>query len=81
MADSNGGSKTLLWVVLAVILVLVILFATGIIDLSSEGGEMPEVEVQEGSLPDIDADVADVDVVDVLSPLVPLYVIIYYAIS
>ena len=62
MAESNGGSKTLLWVILAAVALIVILFATGVIDMSSEGGELPDVEVDGGELPDVDADVADVDV-------------------
>ena len=62
MAEHEGGNKTLLWVILGIIALVVILFATGVIDMSSEGGEMPEVEVDGGALPDVDADVADVAV-------------------
>ncbi|NNC47363.1 MAG: hypothetical protein HKO13_02895 [Sphingomonas sp.] len=62
MAEHNDGNKTLLWVILGAILLVIILFATGIIDMSSEGGDMPEVEVEGGALPDVDADVADVGV-------------------
>lgn len=59
----SGGNKTLLWVILGVVAVVVILLATGMLDFSSEGDlEAPEVSVEGGEVPDIDADLGDIDV-------------------
>lgn len=60
--SEGSSSKVLMWVVLGAVALVVILLATGVIDFSSRGGELPEVQVEAGELPDVDADVADVDV-------------------
>ena len=63
MSEHGSGNKSLLYIILAAVVIFLLLWATGIIDFSSEGDvEVPEVEVQGGELPDIDADVADIDV-------------------
>ena len=62
--DSNAG-KTILWVVIAAIVIFIILLLLGIIDFDSEGEfEAPEVDVEAtgGELPDLDVDTADIDV-------------------
>ncbi|MCJ7421808.1 hypothetical protein [Sphingomicrobium astaxanthinifaciens] len=63
---SNGeGKKTLLWVVLAIVLLVVIGYATGFFATDVEGElEAPSVDldVEGGELPDIDSDVGDIDV-------------------
>lgn len=60
---SEGGSnKSLLYIILVAVVVVLLLWAFKIIDFSSEGElEAPEVSIEGGELPDIDADVADVD--------------------
>ena len=58
----GGGNRTILWVVLLIVAVVLLLWAFRIIDFSAKGGDMPEVQVEGGALPDVDADVADVDV-------------------
>lgn len=63
MNERGEGSKSLLWIVLVAIVLLLILWATGILDFSSDGElKAPDVEVsaEGGELPDIDADVADI---------------------
>lgn len=60
--SEGSSSRGLMWVVLGAVALVVILLATGVIDFSSEGGKLPEVQVEAGELPDVDADVADVDV-------------------
>ena len=56
------GSRTVLWVVLIVAAVFLLLWLFRVIDFSAKGGDMPEVQVEGGALPDVDADVADVAV-------------------
>lgn len=63
--NENNSSKTLLWVVLAAVVLFLLLWAFDIIDFSAQGDvEAPDVDVSVdgGELPDVDADVADVDV-------------------
>jgi hypothetical protein len=54
--------RGLLAVVAVVVLLLIVAFATGFITLSGKGGDLPEVQVEGGALPSVDADVGDVDV-------------------
>ena len=63
MNERGEGNKSLLWIILVAVVVFLLLLVTGVIDFSSEGElEAPEVEVEGGALPDIDADVADINV-------------------
>ncbi|NNM77081.1 hypothetical protein HJG53_09225 [Sphingomonas sp. ID1715] len=54
--------RPLLTIVAVVVLLLIVGVATGFINLSSRGGDLPEVKVEGGALPKVDADVGDVDV-------------------
>ena len=54
--------RPLLTIVAVVVLLLIIGVATGFINLTGRGGDMPEVKVEGGALPTVDADVGDVDV-------------------
>ena len=54
--------RGLLAVVAVIVLLLIVGVATGFINLSGKGGDMPEVSVEGGALPKVDADVGDVDV-------------------
>ena len=54
--------RPILTIVAVVVLLLVIGIATGFINLTGRGGDMPEVKVEGGALPTVDADVGDVDV-------------------
>ena len=54
--------RPLLTIVAVVVLLLVIGIATGFINLTGRGGDLPEVKVEGGALPTVDADVGDVDV-------------------
>lgn len=61
MNERGEGSKSLLWIVLVAIVVVLVLWATGILDFDAEGDlQAPDVEVTGGEVPDIDADVADI---------------------
>jgi flagellar basal body-associated protein FliL len=62
MAD-NSTSRNIIIGVIVVVLILVILFATGLLGAESEGDfETPEVSVQGGELPQTDLEAADIDV-------------------
>jgi hypothetical protein len=54
--------RPLLTIVAVIVLLLIVGVATGFINLSGRGGDMPEVKVEGGALPKVDADVGDVDV-------------------
>ncbi len=54
--------RALLVAVAVIILLLIVGVATGFINLGARGGDMPEVKVEGGALPSVDADVGDVDV-------------------
>ena len=54
--------RGLLAAVAIVVLLLIVAVATGFINLSGQGGELPKVQVEGGALPKVDADVGDVDV-------------------
>ena len=54
--------RPILTIVAVVVLLLVIGIATGFINLTGRGGDIPEVKVEGGALPTVDADVGDVDV-------------------
>ena len=54
--------RGLLALVAIVVLLLIVAVATGFLDFSSRGGDLPEVKVEGGALPKVDADVGDVDV-------------------
>lgn len=65
MSEHGSGNKSLLWIILVAVVIFLLLWATGILDFSSEGDlEAPDVDIEAtgGELPDIDADVADIDV-------------------
>lgn len=54
--------RGLLAAVAIIVLLLIVGVATGFINLGARGGDMPEVKVEGGALPTVDADVGDVDV-------------------
>lgn len=54
--------RPLLTIVAVVVLLLIVGLATGFINLGARGGDLPEVKVEGGSLPKVDADVGDIDV-------------------
>ena len=54
--------RGLLAAVAVIVLLLIVAVATGFINLSGRGGDVPEVKVEGGALPTVDADVGDVDV-------------------
>ena len=54
--------RGLLAVVAVIVLLLIVGVATGFINLSGKGGSLPDVQVENGSLPTVDADVGDIDV-------------------
>jgi hypothetical protein len=54
--------RGLLAAVAIIILLLIVGVATGFINLSGKGGDLPDVQVEGGALPTVDADVGDVDV-------------------
>lgn len=63
--EEGAANKTLLWIVLAVVVLVIIAYATGFFATDVEGDvEMPDVDVstEGGSLPDVDSDVGDIDV-------------------
>lgn len=64
--DHRSGGNTMrnvLLAVAAIAVLLLILFAVGVFDVDTQGDlEAPEVQVEGGSLPDVDADAADVSV-------------------
>ena len=63
MNERGEGNKSLLWIILVAVVVVLLLWAFKIIDFSAEGDlEAPEVSVEGGQLPDIDADAADISV-------------------
>ncbi|WP_265570180.1 hypothetical protein [Sphingomicrobium nitratireducens] len=64
MADGRKGNS-LLWIILVAVVIFAILWATDIIDFAAKGDlEAPDVDVsvEGGEVPNIDADVADIDV-------------------
>lgn len=54
--------RGLLIAVAVVVLLLIVAVATGFINLTGREGDLPEVKVEGGALPEVDADVGDVDV-------------------
>jgi len=54
--------RGILIAVAVIILLLIVATMTGFINLTGRGGDMPEVKVEGGALPTVDADVGDVDV-------------------
>jgi hypothetical protein len=54
--------RPLLTIVAVIVLLLIVGVATGFINLTGRGGDVPEVKVEGGALPSVDADVGDVDV-------------------
>jgi hypothetical protein len=54
--------RPILTIVAVLVLLLIIGVATGFINLGARGGDLPEVKVEGGALPTVDADVGDVDV-------------------
>lgn len=54
--------RGLLAIVAIVVLLLIVGVATGFINISGKGGSLPEVQVQGGELPKVDANVGAVDV-------------------
>jgi hypothetical protein len=54
--------RGILIAVAVVVLLLIAGIATGFINLGARGGDMPEVKVEGGKLPTVDADVGDIDV-------------------
>lgn len=54
--------RPLLTAVVVVVLLLIIGVATGFINIGARGGDLPEVKVEGGALPKVDADVGDVDI-------------------
>ena len=63
MNERGEGNKSLLWIILVAVVVVLLLWAFKIIDFSADGElEAPEVSVEGGELPEVDADVADIDV-------------------
>ena len=54
--------RPLLTIVAVIVLLLIVGVATGFINLTGRGGDMPEVKVEGGALPTVDADVGDVDI-------------------
>jgi hypothetical protein len=54
--------RGLLALVAIVVLLLIVAVATGFVNFNSRGGDLPEVKVEGGALPKVDADVGDVDV-------------------
>jgi hypothetical protein len=54
--------RPVLTIVAVLVLLLIIGVATGFISLGARGGDMPQVKVEGGALPTVDADVGDIDV-------------------
>ena len=54
--------RGLLALVAIVVLLLIVAVATGFLDFSSKGGDLPAVKVEGGALPNVDANVGAVDV-------------------
>lgn len=54
--------RGILVLVAVVVLLLLVGVMTGFINLTGRGGDVPEVKVEGGALPTVDADVGDVDV-------------------
>jgi len=60
---SSGIGKTLLILAAVALLVLVVLFATGMLNMNTSGElRAPEVAVSGGEVPDVDVQAADVNV-------------------
>lgn len=58
--SGNTGRNVLLAIV-AIVVLLLILFALGIFDVDTQGEvEAPQVQVEGGALPEVDADAADI---------------------
>lgn len=65
MNERGEGNKSLLWIILVAVVVFLLLWAFGVIDFSASGEvEAPDVDVsvEGGELPEVNADVMDVDV-------------------
>lgn len=60
---SGSAGRTIAIIVLVVVLLALIAWATGLLDFRAEGAlETPKVEVSGGELPSVDVKTADVDV-------------------
>jgi hypothetical protein len=62
LTQGRGRMRGLLILVAVVLLLLLVGVLTGFINLTGRGGDLPEVKVEGGALPSVDADVGDVDV-------------------
>ena len=63
--SKGAGNKTLLWVVVVIVLLVIIAYATGFFDTDVEGDlAAPDVDVsvEGGELPDVSSDVGEIDV-------------------
>lgn len=57
--------RKLIWILAAVVVIVVLLFSFNLINLNVTGEtELPDVDVsvEEGSLPEVEADTADIDI-------------------
>ncbi|MET1757138.1 hypothetical protein ABVV53_16980 [Novosphingobium sp. RD2P27] len=61
--DGSGSKKGIVIAILVVLILLVIAWAAGLFDVDTQGElTAPEISVDGGSLPNVNADVADIDV-------------------
>ena len=60
--QKSDSSRTIIIIVAALAVIVAIAFATGFINLDGDAGKLPEVQVQGGRAPSVDADVGSVDV-------------------
>ena len=62
-SSSGGIGKVLLIAIAVAVLILVVGFATGLLNMSTSGNlEAPKVAVSGGEVPNVDVNAADVDV-------------------
>ena len=62
-SSSGGIAKVLLIAIAVAVLILVVGFATGLLNMSTSGNlEAPKVAVSGGEVPNVDVNAADVDV-------------------
>lgn len=56
IVEKRGGGRTLAIVVIAILAIVGLLFATGFWKADVKGGDLPEVSVKGGDLPKVDVD-------------------------
>ena len=60
VVKKSSAGRTIAIIIIVALAIVALLFATGFWEAETTGGEMPEISVQGGALPDVDVDSKEV---------------------